>query len=116
MFRRRPDAPAATVAVTVEGAAIRVPAGASAAAAFLLASLPAIRETAARNTPRAPYCLMGICHDCLAEIDGIPNRQACMVTVTEGMRIERQHGKRDPGTRASRQPSADDAGEPPAVR
>jgi len=94
MFRRRPDAPAATVTVTVEGRPIHVPAGATAAAAFLLAGLPAIRETAAGNTPRAPYCLMGICHDCLAEIDGIPNRQSCMVTVTEGMRISRQHGPR----------------------
>jgi predicted molibdopterin-dependent oxidoreductase YjgC len=94
MFRRRLDAPAATVTVTVEGRLIRVPAGATAAAAFLLAGLPAIRETPARDTPRAPYCLMGICYDCLAEIDGIPNRQSCMVTVAEGMRIERQHGKR----------------------
>jgi predicted molibdopterin-dependent oxidoreductase YjgC len=100
MFRRRPDAPgttaAATVAVTVEGRTIRIPAGATAAAAFLLAGLPSIRETPARDTPRAPYCLMGICHDCLAEIDGIPNRQACMVTVVEGMCIARQHGKRAP--------------------
>ena len=107
MFRRRPDAPGttpgttpgATVAVTVEGRPIRVPAGATAAAAFLLAGLPSIRETSARDTPRAPYCLMGICHDCLAEIDGIPNRQACMVTVSEGMRIARQHGKREPAVR-----------------
>jgi predicted molibdopterin-dependent oxidoreductase YjgC len=98
MFRRRPDAPgataAATVAVTVEGRTVRVPAGATAAAAFLLAGLPSIRETPARGTPRAPYCLMGICYDCLAEIDGIPNRQSCMVTATEGMRIARQRGKR----------------------
>jgi predicted molibdopterin-dependent oxidoreductase YjgC len=94
MFRKRPDAPAATVTVTVEGRPIRVPAGATAAAAFLVADLPSIRETAPRNTPRAPYCLMGVCYDCLAEIDGIPNRQSCMVTVADGMRIERQRGKR----------------------
>jgi predicted molibdopterin-dependent oxidoreductase YjgC len=96
MFRRRLDAPAATVTVTVEGRPVRVPGGATAAAAFLLAGLSSIRETPARNTPRAPYCLMGICHDCLAEIDGIPNRQSCMVTVADGMRIDRQHGKREP--------------------
>ena len=29
-----------------------------------------------------------------AEIDGIANRQACMVTVAPGMRIARQHGAR----------------------
>lgn len=110
MFRRRPDAPEATVAVTVEGHTVRVPTGATAAAAFLLAGLRSIRETPARGSPRGPYCLMGICYDCLAEIDGVPNRQACMVTVAEGMRIERQHGPR-----ASRPPSAGDAGGTPAV-
>jgi D-hydroxyproline dehydrogenase subunit gamma len=96
MFRKRLDGPAATVTVSVEGHPVQVPAGASAAAAFLLAGLPSIRETPGRNTPRAPYCLMGTCYDCLAEIDGTPNRQSCMVTVTEGMRISRQHGKRHP--------------------
>jgi predicted molibdopterin-dependent oxidoreductase YjgC len=102
MFRRRPDAtPAATVTVTVEGRDIRVPEGASAAAAVLLAGLASIRETGISGAPRAPYCLMGICFDCLAKIDGVPNRQSCMVAVAPGMIIRRQHGKRsvDPSPR-----------------
>jgi predicted molibdopterin-dependent oxidoreductase YjgC len=41
---------------------------------------------------RAPYCLMGVCFECLAEVDGIPNRQACLVPVRDGMRIARQRG------------------------
>jgi len=41
---------------------------------------------------RGPFCLMGSCFDCLVEIDGIPNRQACMVEVTEGMTVRRQAG------------------------
>lgn len=94
MFRRRPDAPAAGVAVFVDGREVRVPEGASAAAAVLLAGLGAIRDTPVGGAPRAPYCLMGVCFDCLAEIDGIPNRQSCMVTVSPGMRIARQRGRR----------------------
>lgn len=94
MFRRRPEAAAATVPVVVEGRDVRVPEGASAAAAVLLAGLDAIRETPVGGAPRTPYCLMGICFDCLAEIDGIPNRQSCMVTVSPGMRIVRQRGRR----------------------
>jgi D-hydroxyproline dehydrogenase subunit gamma len=94
MFRKRPDAPGPTVTVTVEGREIAVPEGASAAAAVLLAGLPAIRETGVSAAPRAPYCLMGVCFDCLAEIDGEPNRQSCMVTVRPDMVIRRQHGKR----------------------
>jgi D-hydroxyproline dehydrogenase subunit gamma len=94
MFRRRPEAAGATVAVSVEGRDVRVPEGASAAAAMLLAGLAGTRETPVTGAPRAPYCLMGVCFDCLAEIDGIPNRQSCMVAVAPGMVIRRQHGKR----------------------
>ena len=95
MFRRRPDAAAATIAVEVEGRPVLVPAGASAAAAVLVAGLPSIRDSAIGGGERAPYCLMGVCFDCLAEIDGVPNRQSCMVTVAPGMRIRRQRGRRE---------------------
>jgi predicted molibdopterin-dependent oxidoreductase YjgC len=37
---------------------------------------------------------MGICFDCLMEIDGVQNSQACMTRVKEGMRIARQTGAR----------------------
>jgi 5-enolpyruvylshikimate-3-phosphate synthase len=94
MFRPRPDAPAATIAVEVEGQAVTVPPGASAAAALLLAGLATIRQTPISGSGRAPYCMMGVCFDCLAQIDGAPNRQSCMVTVRPGMRIRRQHGAR----------------------
>jgi D-hydroxyproline dehydrogenase subunit gamma len=93
MFRPRPDAPAATIAVEVEGRTVTVAQGASAAAAMLLAGL-ATRETAISSSGRAPYCMMGVCFDCLAEIDGVPNRQSCMVTALPGMRIRRQRGAR----------------------
>ena len=68
-----------SVAVEVEGRAVRVPQGASAAAAVLLAGLSSIRDTPVAGAERAPYCMMGVCFDCLAEIDGVPNRQSCMV-------------------------------------
>jgi hypothetical protein len=94
MFRKRPDAAPPTIAVEVEGRTVQVPQGASAAAAVLLAGLPSIRDTALSGDERAPYCLMGVCFDCLAEIDFMPNRQSCMVTVRPGMRIRRQRGRR----------------------
>ena len=94
MFRRRPDATCATVPVEVEGRPVLAPEGASAAAAVLLAGFPAIRETGVGGAPRGPYCLMGVCFECLAEIDGVPNRQSCMVTVAPGMTIRRQRGRR----------------------
>jgi D-hydroxyproline dehydrogenase subunit gamma len=90
MFRLRRDGDPATIAVLVEGRSIRVPAGASAAAAVLLAGLRSIRETPVEGSERAPYCMMGVCFDCLAEIDGVPNRQSCMIEARPGMRIRRQ--------------------------
>ena len=90
MFRPRLDGPAATVLVVLEGRTVRVPFGASAAAAVLVAGFRSIRETPVDGSERAPYCMMGICFDCLAEIDGVPNRQSCMVEARLGMQIRRQ--------------------------
>ncbi len=97
MFRPRPDSPAATIAVEVEERIVRVPPGASAAAAVLLAGLPSIRDTAVGGTPRAPYCMMGVCFECLVAIDGVGSRQACLVQVRDGMRVETQRGRRPVG-------------------
>src|SRR5690242_19434400 len=94
MFRKRPDGAAATVAVEVVGRTVWVAHGASAAAAVLVAGLPSLRDTPVGGGERAPYCMMGVCFDCLAEIDGVPNRQSCMVAVRPGMRIRRQRGRR----------------------
>jgi predicted molibdopterin-dependent oxidoreductase YjgC len=94
MFRPRPDAARATIAVEVEGRTVRVPEGASAAAAVLLAGLPSLRDTPVAGSQRAPYCMMGVCFDCLAEIDGVANRRSCMTAARSGMRIRRQRGAR----------------------
>lgn len=97
MFRRLPDrADTALVTVMLDGEPARVPADFTAAAAVLLCG-DASRTTPVSGSRRAPYCMMGVCFDCLMEIDGIPNRQACLVTVAEGMRINRQHGARKAG-------------------
>ena len=46
-----------------------------------------IRSSAVSGEPRAPYCMMGVCFECLVEIDGLANRQACMVRVRPGMQV-----------------------------
>ena len=95
MFRLRPDAPTPTIEVEVEGRMVHVPEGASAAAAVLLAGLASLRDTPVTGSARTPYCMMGVCFDCLAEIDGVPNRQSCMVPARPGMRVRRQRGARE---------------------
>lgn len=93
MFKKLPDGDPAAVTVTVDGQPLRVPASASAAAAVLMYG-GISRTTPVSGAPRTPYCMMGACFDCLMEIDGAPNRQGCVVTVTEGMRINVQRGAR----------------------
>lgn len=85
----------ATVHLTFEGREIEAREGDSVAAALLAAGVRAIRESVVSGEPRAPYCMMGVCFECLAEIDGVPNRQACMVRVRAGMKVRRQSGARD---------------------
>jgi len=92
MFRRRPDGQRSEISVVVDGRAVRVPAGASAAAAVLAAGFVSIRRTPADGRERGPYCMAGACFECLAEIDGVPNRQSCMLEVRPGMEIRRQAG------------------------
>ncbi len=90
MFRLRFNSAPATVTVIVEGALVRIPTGASAAAALLAAGLYSSRETPASGTPCTPYCMMGVCYESLAETDGIPNQQTCMIEARTGLRIRRQ--------------------------
>ncbi len=94
MFKRRHELAGATVNVVIEGASLTVAAGETVAAAALAAGLDHLRTTPVRGAPRAPWCMMGVCFDCLMVIDGVPNRQACMTRVRDGMTIERQHGAR----------------------
>jgi len=95
MFRRLPEAAGATLAVSVDGQRIEVRAGDTVAAALLAAGFDHCRTTPVSGAPRAPYCMMGVCFECLVTVDGIGNRQGCLIPVTEGMQIETQHGKRE---------------------
>jgi sarcosine oxidase subunit alpha len=96
MFRRWSEK-AARLAVKIDGRTIEARDGDTVAAAMLAAGIGHCRTTAVSGMPRAPYCLMGICFDCLVTIDGVGNRQGCLVPVRAGMEIETQAGKREAG-------------------
>ncbi len=84
-----------TVSLTFNGQPLSVPAGISVAAALLMSGVNRFRATPVSESPRAPYCMMGVCFECLVTIDGVPNRQSCLIEVTDGMRIHSQEGARD---------------------
>jgi len=85
---------AATLRLMFEEQEITATEGDSVAAALLAAGITHTRDTPVGASPRTPFCLMGTCFDCLVEIDGTPNRQACLTPVRDGMRIRRQRGAR----------------------
>lgn len=96
MFKRLADA-GQNVSLTVDGRPVDCRAGDTVAAALLAAGVDRCRTTPVSGAPRAPYCLMGVCFDCLVTIDGIGSRQACLVPVREGMAVETQSGRREAG-------------------
>jgi len=96
MFKRLGDA-GETISLKVDGKDIRAHAGDTVASAMLAAGVDHFRTTPVTESPRAPYCLMGVCFDCLVTIDGVGSRQACLVPVREGMAVETQLGKREAG-------------------
>ncbi|CAB3808214.1 hypothetical protein LMG28688_06721 [Paraburkholderia caffeinitolerans] len=92
-----PIAPAAAndarVRIHIDGMLDDVPAHYSVAAAMLANGATACRASAVSGAPRGPFCMMGVCFDCLVEIDGVPNVQACMTQVRNGMQVRAMNGK-----------------------
>lgn len=78
--------------IEFDGHPLSIPSDVSLAAALLASGIRSTRTTPVTGQPRAPYCLMGVCYECLVEVDGIPNCQACMIPVRTGMRVRTQHG------------------------
>ncbi len=94
MLVRRTEPPAsAAVTITVDGRDVRARKGESVAAAVLAAGIVPTRLAPVSGAPRAPYCLMGSCYECLMTVDDRANVQACMTPVKDGMRV-RTHASR----------------------
>jgi len=81
-----------SVRIQFEDRTLCVREGTTVAAALLLHAAGPFRTTPVKSAPRAPYCMMGVCFDCLVEVDGKPSCQACLTVVRDGMVIRRQRG------------------------
>lgn len=82
------------VPVTFDGRTVLLRKGGNLAAELLAAGITTFRLTPVSGAPRAPFCMMGACFDCLVEIAGI-TRQACLVEVTEGLEVTMPKGRGD---------------------
>ncbi len=95
MFAKLPDAGGGTMEIMIDGNTVAVPAPGTVASALLALGHDAFRATPASGVVRGPFCMMGVCFDCLVTIDGVANRQACLEPLREGMRIATGHGARE---------------------
>jgi aerobic-type carbon monoxide dehydrogenase small subunit (CoxS/CutS family) len=66
--------------------------GETLAAVLLAAGRRTFRWTAKRHQPRGIYCGIGLCHECLMVVNGVPNTKACQTLATPGCRVETQMG------------------------
>ncbi len=71
-----------------DGRAIEAHAGESVAAALLAAGVRTLRRAPVDGGPRGAFCLIGVCQECVVEIDG-RRVEACRATVHEGLDVKR---------------------------
>lgn len=88
MFRRLMDRERASIRLEFEGTIIEAREEETIAAALMAASVEVFRWSAVTRSPRAPYCQMGVCFECVLWIDG-KRRRACLEPATEGSCISR---------------------------
>ncbi|WP_314326231.1 (2Fe-2S)-binding protein [Paenarthrobacter ilicis] len=60
--------------------------------ALAAAGILATRTTRITGTPRGMFCGIGVCFDCLTEVDGQPNQRSCLVPAEDGMTVTTQKG------------------------
>jgi predicted molibdopterin-dependent oxidoreductase YjgC len=94
MFRKLHDPGPQAVTIFIDGRPVAAELGESVAAVLLRQQEGWSRTTPVSDSPRAPYCMMGVCFECLVEIDGHGSVQSCLTPVANGMRIARQQGRR----------------------
>jgi D-hydroxyproline dehydrogenase subunit gamma len=81
----------AAVTVTIDGRPVTAYRGETVATVLLAEGSPTTRTTVS-GSPRGIFCGMGVCFDCLAVVDDVPNTRTCVTWVRDGMRIAHQDG------------------------
>ena len=92
MTGQAPEGAAPAFTIELDGQVIEVEPGQSVAAALIAAGTRSWRRTRTGDRPRGVFCGIGVCFDCLATINGIPNQRACLVEARPGDVVTTQHG------------------------
>ncbi|MET3767513.1 putative molibdopterin-dependent oxidoreductase YjgC [Marisediminicola sp. UYEF4] len=86
----RPAVPTA-LAITLDGERLEGIAGQSIAGVILASGRLGFRRTSAAGRPRGIFCGIGVCFDCLVEVDGARDVRACQRRAVDGNVVVTQH-------------------------
>ena len=88
MFRELKDEQKKEVIFFFEGKKLTAFDGETIASALLRSGEIFFRE-AKKNNFRGPYCMIGICFECLVDVDQMQSLQSCQVIVKNNMQVKR---------------------------
>lgn len=84
-------APPTPVTITVDGVSAIGVAGQSLAGVILAGGELGFRRTSSRGRPRGVFCGIGVCFDCLVEVNGHRDVRACQRRAVDGDVVTSQH-------------------------
>ena len=81
-----------SVTISVDGTPTEGRPGQTIAGVLLTSGRSVWRRTSRGSAPRGLFCGIGVCFDCLVEVDGRPDQRACLVPARPGAVIRTQEG------------------------
>lgn len=92
-WRDDPIQPAEPTAltITVDGIAVPGLVGQSVAGVILASDSVGFRRTSHDGRPRGVFCGIGVCYDCLVEVNGLRDVRACQRRAADGDVVVTQH-------------------------
>ena len=88
MFRELKEGSKKEVVFFFEGKKLSAFDGETLASALLRSGEIFFRESKTNNF-RGPYCMIGICFECLVDVDQMQSLQSCQVIVKSNMQVKR---------------------------
>lgn len=82
---------ATPVTITVDGEPATGITGQSIAGIIMAGDRLELRRTASEDRPRGVFCGIGVCFDCLVEVNGVQDVRACQRKANEGDIIDTGH-------------------------
>jgi sarcosine oxidase, subunit alpha len=78
--------------IEVDGRKVLAYEGETIAAVLLAAGIRVSRLTPNKHEPRGVYCGIGICHECVMVVNGVPDIRICQTLATPGCKVATQKG------------------------